>query len=119
MRRLIAVAILSTCCFSLAACETVRESAPLRPDLDHPARLVCEGVPADRPERGEPYTIDWSKVATVAQAKIEHDRYVAVERTRNGVVAAYVLEIEGRLFVCSNNAQWWRDYWAKLPPPAK
>jgi len=91
----------------------------LRPDLDHPDRLICMSAPDARPERGEAYTIDWSKVETVAQAKIQHGLYVERERLRNGVVAAYVLEIEGRLFTCSNNAQWWRDYWSRMPDPAQ
>lgn len=119
MQRLLAAGILSTFCFSLAACETTREAVSLRPDLDNPARLVCEPRPDPRPDRGEPYVIDWGKVETVAQAKIEHDLYLARERDRNGVVTAYVLEVEGKLFVCSNNMQWWRDYWSKLPDPAQ
>ena len=125
MKQLIMTAILSTCCFSLAACETTREAAPLRPDLDNPERLECEGVTRDaagdviRPDRGEPYVIGWDDVASVAQAKVEHDRYVARERERNLVVTDYVLTIEGRLFLCSSNMQWWRDYWSRLPEPAE
>lgn len=117
MRRLLTAAILSTCCF-LAACETTREAAPLRPDLEHPARLVCEGVPGERPKIPATYEIDWSKVATVEQAHAEHDAYVRSVLARNGIISAYIVTIEGRLFVCSNNAQWWRDYWAGLPDPA-
>lgn len=88
-----------------------------RPDLDNPARLFCEAVPA-RPEIPSAYVIDWTKVQTVDQARGEHDAYVRSINARNGVVAAHIVELEGRLFVCSNNAQWWRDYWAELPDPA-
>ena len=61
------------------------------------------------------YAIDWSKVVTVEQAKAEHQAYVAALRSREGVVAGYVVALEGRLFVCSDNLQWWRDYWGSLP----
>ena len=64
------------------------------------------------------YVIDWTKVQTVDQARGEHDAYVHSINARTGVVAAHIVELEGRLFVCSNNAQWWRDYWSKLPDPA-
>jgi hypothetical protein len=114
MRLLLTAAILSTSCF-LAGCETTRAVVPLRPDRDNPDRLVCEGVPGERPAVPAEYVIDWSRVATVAQARAEHDAYVVRNRERNAVVAAYILDVEGRLFVCSNNAQWWRDYWAGLP----
>lgn len=119
MRRLLTGVTLSTCCFLLAACETTRVAVPLRPDLDNPTRLVCEGVPGERPAVPATYTIDWSRVTTVAQARAEHERYVASVLARNGVLAAYIVDIEGKLFVCSNNAQWWRDYWAALPAPTE
>lgn len=100
--------------FSLTACETTRETVPIRPDLDNPARLVCEAAP-ERPAIPATYSIDWSKVKTVEQARGEYEAYVRSIIARNGVVAGHIVEIEDRLFVCSNNAQWWRDYWARLP----
>ncbi len=107
-------AILSTPCFLLASCATTTpQSEPLRPDLDNPRRMVCEGVP-ERPALPSAYVIDWAKVETVEQARAEHEKAVASIYERNGLVTAYLLTIEGRLFVCSNNAQWWRDYWAGL-----
>lgn len=119
MRRLLLATILSTSCFNLAACgEPERVASSVRPDLDNPDWLVCEGAPAERPERGDPLVIDWSTVTSVEGAKALFDRYVAVERQRNGVVANYVVEIEGRLFTCANNAQRWRDYWDGMPDPA-
>jgi hypothetical protein len=79
---------------------------------------VCEGVPAERPAIPPTYVIDWSKVTTVDQAHSEHDAYVRSVLARNQVLAGYIVTIEGRLFVCSNNAQFWRDYWSGLPKPA-
>lgn len=49
------------------------------------------------------------------QARAEHEAYVRSVRTREGVIVGYVVTIEGKLFVCSNNAEWWRDYWRRLP----
>lgn len=116
MRKSVKAAILLTSCFLLTAgaCQPTRIAVPSRPDLANPARLICEGVPA-RPALPSAYAIDWAKVQTVEQAKGEHDAYVRSINARNGVVAAHVVELEGRLFVCSNNAQWWRDYWSELP----
>jgi len=94
----------------LSACHTVHTADFLATPAD---RLVCEAAGA-RPKIPAEYQIDWSKVATVAQAKAEHDKYVAVIHTREGIVAAYVLSLEGKLFVCSSNAQWRRDYEAEL-----
>jgi hypothetical protein len=92
MRRLLTVGILSIFCSSLGACAPERLAVSLRPDLDNPSRLICEAAPASRPERGPPHEIDWSKVLTVAEAKIQHGLYVWRSRegfspapiTRNG-----------------------------------
>lgn len=104
------------CCSALAGCEEKRIVLPSRPDLSNSERLFCETVPA-RPEIPSAYVIDWQRVQTVDQAKGEHDAYVRSVNARNGAVAAHIVELEGRLFVCSNNAQWWRDYWSALPDP--
>jgi hypothetical protein len=79
--------------------------------------LVCENKPEVRPSAPPEYQIDWSKVATVPQARAEHDKYVATVRTREGVVAGYVLNIEGRLFTCWTNMEWRRQFEANLPKP--
>lgn len=117
MTRLLLALTLSMSCSLLAGCETTRSLDQPRPDRDNPTRLVCEGVPDTRPAVPATYSIDWSKVTTVPQARAEHDAYVRSVLARNGVISAYIVSIEGRLFVCSNNAQWWRDYWAGLPDP--
>lgn len=106
-------AILSTPCFLLASCATVPQTEPLRPDLENPQRMVCEAVP-ERPALPDTYVIDWDMVLTVEQARAEHEKAVASIYERNGLVAAHLMTVEGRLFVCSSNMQWWRDYWAGL-----
>lgn len=88
-------------------------AVPIRPDIANPARLICEPVP-NRPAIPAEYRIDWNRVTTVPQAKAEHEAYVRSVRAREGVVVAHIVTLEGKLFVCSNNAQWWRDYWAGL-----
>jgi hypothetical protein len=108
--RLTAVALWT--CFSalaLSACEPKRIVTNLAPP---PERLQCVAAGA-RPKIPAEYVIDWSKVATVAQAQAEHQKYVASIRTREGVIAGYILDVEGKLFACSNNATWLRDWYAK------
>ena len=84
-------------------------------------RLQCAAI-GDRPTIPPEYVIDWSKVLvadnapmTLANAQAEHARYVTSIRTREGIVAGHVLAIEGKLFACSNNATWLREFYAKLP----
>lgn len=101
---------LSTSCLALSACEPKRivEHLPTPPD-----RLICAEA-GTRPTIPPEYQIDWSQVRTVPQAKAEHEKYVATIRTREGVVAGYILKLESKLFICSNNMQWRRDYEAGL-----
>jgi len=77
--------------------------------------MVCETVPEARPAIPPAYVIDWRAVQTVEQARQEHEAYIASVLDRNRIVSGYIVLIEGRLFVCANNAQFWRDYWAGLP----
>lgn len=76
-------------------------------------RLICESA-GTRPAVPPEYVIDWTKVRTVAQAKSEHEKFVAVLRTREGIVAGYIVQLEGKHFLCFTNAQWRRDYEAGL-----
>lgn len=110
MRLSATVLALSTLCLT-SACETTKRTASFIPTP--PERLICERA-GTRPTIPAEYVIDWAKVATVAQAKSEHEKYVAVIRNREGFVAAYVVKVEGALFTCWNNAQWRRDYEADL-----
>ena len=99
-------------CFSAAtACSGRPAFQPVKPPAE---RLVCE-TRGLRPTIPPEYGIDWSLVTTVEQARAEHQRYVASIRTREGVVAGYVLKVEDKLFVCANNAKWLREFFAALP----
>jgi hypothetical protein len=101
--------------FSVTSCgDTVRSVSALRPDKTNPERFVCDLAGA-RPTVPPEYVIDWSKVATVAQAKTEHDKFVGTLRTREGIVAGYVLNLEDHLFLCFNNMRFQREFYAGLP----
>lgn len=111
-RRLAAIALLTLCSATvLSGCETKRTVTALRTPAD---KLVCNAA-VKRPVIPPEYRIDWARVGTVAQAHAEHDKYVATIRTREGVIAGYILDIEGRLFVCGSNMQWRKDFEAGLP----
>lgn len=91
----------------LAGCEPKRVVTNLAPPAE---RLVCAPAGA-RPNIPAEFVIDWAHVTTVAQAKIEHEGYVRSVRTREGVIAGYILDVEGKLFACANNAAWLRDWY--------
>jgi hypothetical protein len=114
MRQSKMAAHLLMCCSALAlsSCgEPKRVVTALQPP---PERLQC--APAGvRPTIPAERRIDWSRVSTVAQAKIEHEAYVKSVRNREGVIAGYIVQIEGQLFACSNNAAWLRQWYAALP----
>lgn len=109
-RSLLAIA-LSTFC--LAGCETTRVAAPVKPPADRMDCRELSGRPAIPPE----YVIDWSKVTTVAQARGEHESFVRSVRTREGIVAGHVVQVEDRLFLCASDAEWLRDFFGRLPDP--
>lgn len=96
---------------ALGACGETKRVAEFIPTP--PERLVCEQA-GSRPAIPSETVIDWSYVTSVAQAKIEHEGYVRSVRTREGVVAGYVLKVEGVNFVCWNNMQWRREFEADL-----
>jgi hypothetical protein len=104
---------------TLSGCagETITTEA-LRPDRTNPERFVCEAA-GSRPTIPAEYTIDWSKVQTVQQARTEHEAFVRQLRTREGVVAGYLIQLEGKHFLCFNNMAWQRDFYSRLPEPSK
>jgi hypothetical protein len=108
-RRALALA-LSTLFLAVSACGEKRtvEALPTPPE-----RLICERT-GTRPAIPPEHKIDWSAVRTVDAAKLEHERYVAVLRTREGAVAGYVMELEDAFFRCWNNMEWRRQYEAGL-----
>jgi hypothetical protein len=74
-----------------------------------------------RPALPPEYSIDWVRVGQAAtvpealsRAKEEVAKFVATIRGREGRVAGYILEVEGELFACSNDASWLRDWQAKV-----
>lgn len=109
MKLLLKALALSTFC--LAGCETNRVAVPVKPPAD---RMDCQALDG-RPTIPAEYVIDWTRVMTVDQAKSEHEAFVRSVRTREGIVAGHIVEIEGRLFACSNDAAWLRDFFDRLP----
>lgn len=117
-------ALLLWTCFSALALSSCADTKRIVTNLAPPSeRLQCVGLSA-RPKIPAEYTIDWAKVGAartvpeaVTVAKGEVGKYVASIRTREGVIAGYILDIEGKLFACSNNAQWLREFYAKTSAP--
>lgn len=103
---------LSTLCLAVSACgdtKRVVEALPTPPE-----RLICEQA-GTRPAVPPEHAIDWAQVRTVDAAKLEHEKFVSVLRTREGLVAGYVLKLEGVNFTCWNNMEWRRQFEAGLP----
>lgn len=97
---------------ALTACGTTKRVVEHLPTP--PERLICERA-GTRPTLPQEHAIDWALVRTVPAAKIEHEKFVSVLRTREGLVAGYILKIEGELFRCFNNAQWRREFEVGIP----
>lgn len=68
-----------------------------------------------RPTIAGEHVIDWSRVTTIPQARAEHEAYVRSVRTREGVAAGYIVEVEERLWLCASDAAWLRDFYSGLP----
>lgn len=101
-------AALPLMCFSAltaGSCEKrVVTSIPIPPE-----RMDCAKV-SKRPKLPPELTIDWTQISSVLAAQEAHKAYVARIRTREGIVTGYILEVEGELFACSNDAAWLRDW---------
>lgn len=112
-RNVLAVALLTSClAVGTSACkEQIKRTADFIPTP--PERLICERT-GTRPVVPPEHKIDWTKIKTVAAAKLEHDQFIKVLRTREGAVAGYIVRLEGQLFTCWNNMQWRRDFEADL-----
>ena len=110
MRKLSALAAALGTCFLTSGCETKRVAEHLPTPAE---RLICEPA-GTRPQVPAEYKIDWTKVQTVAQAKAEHERFVGTLRTREGIVAGYIVSLEGKLFTCFSNTEWRRQYEAGI-----
>lgn len=114
MKQLLKVVALSTFCLVLSGCDPAgRERFKAIPI---PAeRMDCQAATkVDRPSLAPTYVIDWSKVLTAPAAKVEVDRLISSVLNREGIVTGYVIQLEGKLFACSNDAQWLREYTAQV-----
>jgi hypothetical protein len=119
MKRIATALALSTLCLALSACGTDKYTAQFIPTP--PNRLICDATNT-RPAAPGAKPINWAQITTVAQAKVAHEDYVKQINVRDGIIAGYVIEIEGRLFNCFNNMQWRREFEADLAkkhPPAQ
>lgn len=110
MKPLPMAAALLTSCLAVSACQEKRVVEHLPTPAE---RLVCEPA-GERPILPPEHRIDWSQIRTVDQARLEHEQFVKVLRTREGIVAGYILAIEGKLFTCWTNVEWRRQYEADL-----
>lgn len=100
----LALAVLSAC----ADPKRIVEATPIPAE-----RMDC--VAADtRPAIPPEHKIEWANVSNVLQARQEYNQYVASVRAREGMVAGYVLELEGKLFLCANDAAWLREWQAGI-----
>lgn len=104
---------------SLTACGEPKRIAEQLPTP--PERLICERS-GTRPTVPAEFVINWDQVAAartvpeaVKRAQDEHAKFVAVIRSREGIVAGYILKLEGVNFTCWNNVQWRREFEAGLP----
>lgn len=108
-------------CSLAVSCATAPVLAPVRPDQTNPERFLCAPAGA-RPTIPPEAVINLdaalaapSAAQAVAIAREQVAAYVASVRQRESVVARYVLQIEGRLFDCSNNMTWQREFYSRLP----
>lgn len=105
MKPLLLALALSTLC---SACAPTRVVVPLKPD---PERLDCVQLEG-RPILPAEYVVDWSRVTAGGEAaRAEVTRLIASVRTREGIVTGYIVQMEERVFVCSNDATWLRDFY--------
>lgn len=113
MKQLLKVAVLSTFCLAISACGG--EKVRFKPIPIPAERIDCVAVTkADRPKLAPTYIIDWSMVLTVPAARAEVDKLIQSTLNREGSVTGYVIELEGKLFACSSDDQWLKDYIAQV-----
>lgn len=101
--------LLAVSAFTLASCEPKRIAVALPIP---PERTDCQAATGKRPTLPPEYRIDWATIASVGQAKSAHDNFVNVIRGREKIVSTYVLDLEGQLFQCANDAAWIREWQA-------
>lgn len=108
MRSLISAALLALTVAACAEPKRIVEAIPIPAE-----RMDCVAA-GTRPAIPQEHKIIWENVSNVLQARQEYNQYVASVRAREGMVAGYVLSLEGKLFACSNDAQWLREWQAGI-----
>lgn len=108
MRKFLATALL------IAGMTTACSNPPVRIAKPPAEKLTCNAL-TQRPKIPAEYQIDWSKVTTVEQARGEHDVFVRTLRSREGLIAGYVVAIGDDWFSCWSDVQWHADYNGALP----
>jgi len=99
---------------AISGCSEKRINVP----IPIPAERVDCTVLDGRPTVPKEYVIDWTRVQDVAQAEAEHKSFVTRLREREKIIGGsdgYIVQLEGRLFVCANDALWIRNYLSRLP----
>lgn len=112
-----AVALLMFC--SLAACKDERPEIHFKPITIPAERMDCATL-IKRPPVPKEYEIDWATIEKAPDkdyatrlAKLELQKFKYSLLQRDGIVANYIVNIEGILMECSNDAEWLREYSAK------
>lgn len=118
MKRNVLAAALLMSCLAVSACGDTKRIVTHIPTP--PERLVCEPT-GTRPAIPAENVIDLDRAAaagnfasamSIVQQEVRD--YVASVRAREGIVAGYIVQTEGKLFTCSTNMQWRRDFEAGL-----
>lgn len=108
MRSLISAALLALVVAACAEPKRIVETVPIPAE-----RMDCVEA-GNRPAIPPEHKIVWENVSSVLQARQEYNQYVASVRAREGMVAGYVLDLEGHLFLCANDAAWLREWQAGI-----
>jgi hypothetical protein len=77
-------------------------------------KLTCDALAA-RPQIPAEYVIDWDAVQTVDAARGAHDAFVRTLRTREGLIAGHIVQIQANWFSCWSTVKWHTDYNGALP----
>lgn len=100
-------------CLALAATSACQEKRIAVALPIPPERTDCQAATGKRPTLPPEYHIPWDRIATVGQARAEHENFVNVIRGREGVVSNYILKIEGDLHQCALDDAWIREVQAE------
>jgi hypothetical protein len=114
MKHMLRGVALSTFCLVASGCggEPEYRFKPLPIPTE---RMDCVAIDKTaRPALVPVYKIDWTKVANVPQAIVEVAKLMQSVNQRELIVSNYVVELEDKLFLCSSDAIWLREYTSKV-----